>query len=33
LIGFAIIWTALVLFSVDGLRARSRLPQFSIMSS
>jgi chloramphenicol-sensitive protein RarD len=27
LIGFVIVWTACVLFSVDGLRARSRLPQ------
>lgn len=26
LIGFVIVWTACVLFSVDGLRARSRIP-------
>jgi chloramphenicol-sensitive protein RarD len=30
LIGFVIIWTACVLFSVDGLRARSRLPQVGV---
>jgi chloramphenicol-sensitive protein RarD len=33
LIGFAIVWTACVLFSVDGVRARTRLSQFSVMSS
>jgi len=30
LIGFVIVWTACVLFSVDGLRARSRLPEVGV---
>jgi chloramphenicol-sensitive protein RarD len=33
LVGFVIVWTACVLFSVDGLRARSRAPQVGAMSS
>jgi chloramphenicol-sensitive protein RarD len=33
LVGFVIVWTACVLFSVDGLRARSRVPQVGAMSS
>jgi chloramphenicol-sensitive protein RarD len=30
LIGFVIVWTACVLFSVDGLRARSRMPEVGV---
>jgi chloramphenicol-sensitive protein RarD len=33
LVGFVIVWTACVLFSIDGLRARSRAPQVGAMSS
>jgi len=33
LIGFVIVWTACVLFSIDGLRARSRVLQVGAMSS
>jgi chloramphenicol-sensitive protein RarD len=33
LVGFVIVWTACVLFSIDGLRARSRLLQVGAMSS
>jgi len=33
LVGFVIVWTACVLFSIDGLRARSRVPQAGAMSS
>jgi chloramphenicol-sensitive protein RarD len=30
LIGFVIVWTACVLFSVDGLRARARIPEVGV---
>ena len=33
LIGFVIVWTACALFSIDGLRARSRVPRVGAMSS
>ena len=33
LVGFVIVWTACLLFSIDGLRARSRVPQVGAMSS
>jgi chloramphenicol-sensitive protein RarD len=33
LIGFVIVWTACALFSIDGLRARSRSAQLGVLSS
>jgi len=33
LIGFVIVWTACVLFSIDGLRARIRVPHASVLAT